>query len=899
MLHLKPRIPFLLTALMGVLVLLPTLLAEGSAATTLRRIGSCESVYVVDVRGWSLGDLATIVSLQGLVNRDAPRIYLVYSSGDEKLARYAVEDMLGCQLRRAAGLRELLEEFRDYVRGAIVYDPSMPDTLNLAITLAGLEDAVIVHPDNEGLVEELGLPVVADLRGRFRDRVEVYEEVYHLLPRTNQSSIAVLKPGVVNMADYAVKHRMAVLGLSPLPSDAEERRLLERILEAHPGRLAYGFFPGGGAGEHYGVLLLSKHGKTLVVADYASSLSFTEHLYPLLEKWEPGDPEPFNPAPRGVYATIFISDGDNIAFLQHLLLTKSWWYHPRRGSIPVGWTVNPWAARLAPNLVSLLRSEASSRDELVAGVAGAGHMNPVVMGDEVLEELSRSVKPFVERAGLDTLLSWDPLGYRGFKYFRDVYRYFYPSFFPSEHGFPGATVWDGRPVVYVVSLHSYEDYRGVVDSLLSRVAERPLFLAFLVNVWSFKNFSGVVELAEYLESKGIVLVGPREMAETVRRYYAWIAKPWYASPPINETLVFEPHGCRYASLYSRVSGDLLAVVRLDPYVETPSGWAWASSFNCTLRYEPPSTYVFTYKGGGVEIVKTYTVEKYVVNVSVTVEGNASEVVDVALDQLDTVTWPPRGPVLAESIVGPRYVYIPGTGVVERRLGPDPLVLCSNCSHVVVYDASYPYPRAIGLAVGLPGVEVMDAFNRGRDGVGGDYDGDGVAELHAIALKARVAGGRLAYSYTIAPLSHGWTLRLPVLDPQSLAWLLYPALQDTLYGTGFNAALSSLCPGPITTTETATVTVAGEEARTVTETVTKTVAETIARTAWRTLTKTVTYTLKLVEETTTTVTTTSTLRETVTVTTTRAERLLDPGYALALAALLLLGVLVAVCLRARK
>lgn len=84
----------------------------------------------------------------------------------------------------------------------------------------------------------------------------------------------VIKPGYVQIRDYAVKHRLPVVSLNPLNDD--EKTLLDKILNLIGGRFVLGFFPGGSNAEVEGVKLLSRHGKTLIVADLAGSLSFAE-----------------------------------------------------------------------------------------------------------------------------------------------------------------------------------------------------------------------------------------------------------------------------------------------------------------------------------------------------------------------------------------------------------------------------------------------------------------------------------------------------------------------------------------------------------------------------------------------------------------------------------------------
>ncbi len=182
--------------------------------------------------------------------------------------------------------------------------------------------------------------------------------------------------------------------------------------------------------------------------------------------------------------------------------------------------------------------------------------------------------------------------------------------------------------------------------------------------------------------------------------------------------------------------------------------------------------------------------------------------------------------------------------------------CRGCSEIIVYDSAYPYPKALGIAVASQNAyEAMDAFNVNRNGVGGDYDNDGVGEFHAIALKFQARGGELAYSYIIAPLSHGWTLRLPQVEHYKLATVLTPTLHDILYKTGFNEALSSLQPHPITETVTITETTTTTETKTITE------IRTLTSTYWKTETTTTTKTMKSVY----TVREAKTLTETITLT----------------------------------
>ena len=110
-----------------------------------------------------------LVSLQGVVNRSRPRIYLYWGTDPtnvEWLKTIAVPYTMTSQPM------SLLERYRSEVSGAIVYDPNVPDTINLATTLAGVHGVVIATAD---LAAQLQLPIVEDLRGRFADKLAVYQ----------------------------------------------------------------------------------------------------------------------------------------------------------------------------------------------------------------------------------------------------------------------------------------------------------------------------------------------------------------------------------------------------------------------------------------------------------------------------------------------------------------------------------------------------------------------------------------------------------------------------------------------------------------------------------------------------------------------------------------------------
>jgi sugar lactone lactonase YvrE len=229
-------------------------------------------------------DLAVLVAtLQGIVNRQGPRLYVYHATGVDdywlETFRQPGEWLERYTLVPIPDLDALLRTFRDDLRGLVVWDDAVPATLNVATTAAGVEDAAVLRRGSE-LFDTVSrvLPVVLDLSGRFRTKEEAYRwamEEYLKSGRANPLLLAYIEdgwpavllqqgkePGGVATAlarDYLVQHRAFVFDLSPWPDEApvdepdqplgRDRAVLEDIFSEARGRAGdemialWGFVP--------------------------------------------------------------------------------------------------------------------------------------------------------------------------------------------------------------------------------------------------------------------------------------------------------------------------------------------------------------------------------------------------------------------------------------------------------------------------------------------------------------------------------------------------------------------------------------------------------------------------------------------------------------------------------
>ncbi len=166
---------------------------SGSPARLLPVFNRPKHLHYGDVSKLSGGDQTLLTTLQGVVNRTQPELYFFYDTGTQSTpdAKWLADMHLPTTLHKNP--LDLVAKFRSRVRGAIVHDPDVPDSLNVATTLAGLENAVVADADQ---AKAHGLRIVKDLRGMFDDdRVKTYRwQLDNLFPRVTHQLLAGLPP---------------------------------------------------------------------------------------------------------------------------------------------------------------------------------------------------------------------------------------------------------------------------------------------------------------------------------------------------------------------------------------------------------------------------------------------------------------------------------------------------------------------------------------------------------------------------------------------------------------------------------------------------------------------------------------------------------------------------------
>ena len=473
--------------------------------------------------------------LQGLINRQTPRVYLVGYWSDRSMQRFLdyYATRFGVTWEDAGDLWELVERFGSLIQGAVVYDPDLPETVDVATTLAGLENLVVLHPDHLTQAAHYGIAVVHDLRHRWQDKFQAFDwAVENLLPDCTDAVVADLEWDDVHLRDYLVQHRVFTFRYKAVPGEFWR---LKEILNRYPDNTAVlGYLASSGTQEALAEVALSGSNTFLIPSDHAPNLSVHSGLEVAPEVFSqkpvPAPTQTADQAGESIFVAFAFSDGDNYAIPMKKMLEG--WDDPVRGTLPFSWTIPLTAPTLAPGMAAYYYETATPQDRFTT-ISGVGYAYPFFYGDRnsFIELTAR----YMDYLGMDDLWVLDPtlmihgeillddflirmaqaVGLRG--YVANYFRLFERNDFAS----------DGTPVLY--TMISYPDdpvgtIRSVIDAAkASKTPGVPVYLFFGLNIWEMLPSHVAEALEPYENDETVRPVLLPHMFDLMRRYPPGIA----------------------------------------------------------------------------------------------------------------------------------------------------------------------------------------------------------------------------------------------------------------------------------------------------------------------------------------------------------------------------------------
>lgn len=389
-------------------------------------------------------------TLQGLMNREGPVLYL-HGANTNKTSKWI--DLFskpgywleGKQRVQITSFDDLIRLGKNVIKGVVIHDPEVPATLNVATTVAGVEDCIVFSPAQaEKYVEKYGLTVLHDFRGRFDGSVSgsAKNDAYRWaidnyldkdLCSATQSFL--YEDGCFNRPvgnleyaysrDLPVKVRGFVFDLSPWEDEAPRDdpsqplgtdhetyvRILASYLRQTAGRemtCLNGFFSKAKYSEISG--LGGLHGQVATewesvwLASYYNvymdtgpgevyNMSF--HSNAPFKPMKQGRPELGEPQDGKTYILFQLADYDGAGALWEFMF-NSIWNDDNRGSIPVVWGINPNLIDKLPDIMQYIWSTKTDADWFGADASCAGYINPNRIQPQYLDLFTEHNKRYYE-----------------------------------------------------------------------------------------------------------------------------------------------------------------------------------------------------------------------------------------------------------------------------------------------------------------------------------------------------------------------------------------------------------------------------------------------------------------------------------------------------------------------
>ena len=462
---------------------------------------------------------AMLVSLQGLANRTAPQLYIVHPKDfqweiTEPLFEF-YQRKHGAVFTEVKTADDALALFAKHAKGYVIWDPAVSATMNVAFTIAGLEDALIVTAAQVAQVEAQGLKQIDDLRGRYNGQTDaqIYADAYtRYWARCTHDAIMLMggHVGAVRMpamADWGVRQKMFFHDLSANPGRHPEEVALGKKLfsEMTPLGTVFGWHSYGKDTEEQHTTLLSSFGLKMEGLHNLPNLSFNCQF-----TFTPGFKFTNNHqvakdaklvAEKKVYLSFVQSDSIGIGV----------WTKPGRGKLPFGWQVTMNWSKFSPAALEYFHESATKNDYFIGGLSGPGYMYPnhipadkfpLLMAEarQLMAVLDEHVLEIMDNSAADGNVGNADLT----KETVDRYYAAFPDVIGFINGYGPARTRDLRDTRAMISYDYYIDPRRPRDEvaadlneLIAINAKRPYFL--LVHVRESNDVNSLVEITKQLD----------------------------------------------------------------------------------------------------------------------------------------------------------------------------------------------------------------------------------------------------------------------------------------------------------------------------------------------------------------------------------------------------------------
>jgi hypothetical protein len=464
---------------------------------------------------YSLSERVALQTLMGVIAQTKPAI-LRDLSGHRALVEKAGVKINDTYYTNFGGL---LTHFSSRLAGYILCNQKDRST-NVAISLAGVMNAVAIPADIEQTAISAGLTRLLDVRAR--DEAWALANYGNLFSKQIASYQQSSDDRVSFLGDYST-YTKAFQFWDNTATGAIASSAYARM---NKGATFFGWGP-----EEYGTVeQLSLRSMSILPSDWAANMSALSNIPAKTKTFKQKEPlQPFEVKP-GVHTVCFvITDGDNIQWLLGSHDNINNWNNPSRAHVNLGWTISPSLAELAPivyeKYIDNSLTTPDGRNVLVAGPSGRSYYFPGLYPDTDLDQECNLLNRYMKQADLRivNIIDTDNSDNDPTAYLKqdNVDALFYYSYGANYTGRQGQIDWYGdKPSIggrYTLwgTLSSPESLAAQLNQASTNISSADGYSLVSVHIWS-RDVDDVLDCINRL-GPNVRVVAPDEFVWLIRK----------------------------------------------------------------------------------------------------------------------------------------------------------------------------------------------------------------------------------------------------------------------------------------------------------------------------------------------------------------------------------------------
>lgn len=360
-----------------------------------------KELYVLDCATFdTLEERHTAISLQGIVAKKKPSVYIVTNDMDreylKKIEKKGIELIYNDENGEKWTLESLLVKLKDSIGdgGYTLYRADEKAVgLNIATNLASLYGWLPVPEELEETAKKAGLILKEDISADeySADYQRAFFEEHK--KEFNYKAIVSLKYEATGLRDLAIQQGYYMFYID---DDEDGDSLRDRIIDYAGSNVPV---LGWAKYEVQYVSQASENGNMVIPSDHSHNNSVLASLkYEIPQQKHTAEELPTDKSKH--YCALVFSDGDNVQWIQNgykeffekLSLEKQF---------PVTWSFSPSLQEFSPLTVNMIYSAATEDDYFIAGVSGAGYMHPTEYPLSALSEFTDITSAAMAKSDLE------------------------------------------------------------------------------------------------------------------------------------------------------------------------------------------------------------------------------------------------------------------------------------------------------------------------------------------------------------------------------------------------------------------------------------------------------------------------------------------------------------------